>query len=114
MMKPNFRPCVLIKWSVKMFDSFFNQTIQNLSNDKTITGIWLEFEDNFIGKAACEKCTYYMKENNIPDKWVPINYLKYQIKIGSSYTNIRLIVRKKVLCESSVIQLHLNFLSLRY
>lgn len=37
-----------------------------------------------------------MRENAISDRWVPINYLKRQIKIGSSFTNIRLILRKMI------------------
>jgi len=53
----------------------------NSQHIKTVMGVWMEFKDVAIGREAREKCVYYVKENKIPSTWVPINYLKLEIKI---------------------------------
>lgn len=61
-------------------------------NNPTVVRVWLEFDNDSIGKEARESVKQYCTKQNIPLNWIPINYLKHSIKIGRSVSSI--IVRR--------------------
>lgn len=58
------------------------------NKDNCVIRVWLQFENEFVGKETRSEANYYYVKNHIPLHWVPINFMRRTIKVGKKNTSI--------------------------